>query len=90
MSVQNVPTTQDQLAAANVEEARKDLAESEIGKAFAALDRALSEAHDPEILKQVYELAVQAYAKASFVQRHLAGGHAILREAEEKLKETHL
>ena len=31
MSVQDVSATQDKLAAANVEEARKELAESEIG-----------------------------------------------------------
>ena len=89
MSVTNATMTQDKLAEANVEEARKDLAASEIGKAFAALDRALSEAHDPEILKEVYELAVQAYAKAGFTQRWLTGGHSILKAAEDKLKETH-
>ncbi len=85
MSVQ----TQEELAAANLEEARHDIEASEIGKAFSALDRALTETHDPILVKEAYELAVQAYAKASFMQRHVLGGHSILKAAEDRIAESH-
>jgi len=78
----------DELAAANLEEARRELAASEVGKAFSALDRALSETHDPALVREAHALAAEAYERAGFVQRHVLGGRSILKAAEERLAET--
>jgi hypothetical protein len=66
------------LALEDIEMAKRELEQGKIGLALANLDRALTESHDPEVIKLVHELAEQAYPRESFIQRHTIG-KAILK-----------
>ena len=88
MSESGWKQTEEERVEVEVAEAREDMAEGLLDEALADLDRAMRHTDDPEKIKEVYELTVRAYAKASFMERINSGGHSILEAAEQKLQQT--